>query len=296
MVDQSSTRNSLKVKSVNVSDDRKKIFLELEGMQPNHVVYIRLKGTFRSDSNHSLWSTEGWYTLNQIPANQPGFKSAHGHNHNSLADSEVKDGWKLLFDGKTTSGWHSFKRDKAGSAWVVRDGALTLNKPANAPNNLEGGDLVTAAEYENYELSLEWKIEKCGNSGVIFNVTDEKNSVWETGPEMQVLDNTCHPDARIEKHRAGDLYDLIESQFVAVNPAGEWNSARLISNKGNYEFWLNGYRVVSFEMHTPEWDELVSKSKFKDMPAFGKAKKGRIALQDHGNQVWYRNIKIKELK
>jgi cytochrome c len=286
----------LKVKSVNISDDRRKVFLELEGMQPNHVVYLRLKGTFRSTANRSLWSTEGWYTLNQIPANQPGFKNVKMRDHNVLAESEVKEGWKLLFDGKTTSGWHSFKRDKAGNAWIVRDGALMLNKPANAPNDLEGGDLVTVDEYENFELSLDWKIEKCGNSGIIFNVTDEKNNVWETGPEMQVLDNTCHPDARIEKHRAGDLYDLIESQFVAVNPAGEWNSVRLISNKGKYEFWLNGYRVVSFEMHTSEWDELVSKSKFKDMPAFGKAKKGHIALQDHGNQVWFRNIKIRELK
>jgi cytochrome c len=113
---------------------------------------------------------------------------------------------------------------------------------------------------------------------------------------MQVLDNICHPDGRIEKHRAGDLYDLIESRFVAVNPAGEWNQARLIANKGKYEFWLNGYKVVDFEMHNDAWKELIAKSKFKDMPDFGKAKKGRIALQDHGDQVWYRNIKIRELK
>lgn len=217
---------------------------------------------------------------------------------NTLTEQEKKGGWKLLFDGKTTSGWRSFKREKAGAAWVVRDGALTLNKPYNAPGNSESGDIITTDEYEDFELSLDWKIEKCGNSGVLFNVTesDKYNSVWETGPEMQVLDNLCHPDARIEKHRAGDLYDLIESKFVAVNPAGEWNHVQLIASKGKYQFWLNGFRIVDFEMHTKEWDEMVSKSKFKDMPGFGKARKGHISLQDHGNQVWFRNIKIKETK
>jgi cytochrome c len=113
---------------------------------------------------------------------------------------------------------------------------------------------------------------------------------------MQVLDNICHPDGRIEKHRAGDLYDLIESRFVAVNPAGEWNQARIVANKGRYEFWLNGYEVVEFDMNTPEWKELIRNSKFREMPDFGVSKKGRIALQDHGDQVWFRNIKIRELK
>jgi cytochrome c len=287
----------LAIKSVNISPDRKKVFLEIEGMQPNHVVYIRLKGAFRSKNNLSLWATEGWYTLNQIPVNQPGAKNAAiVHEPNGLSDVERKAGWKLLFDGKTTSGWRSFKREKAGSAWVVRDGALMLNKPFNAPNNLEGGDLITTEEYENFELTLEWRIEKCGNSGIFFNVNETGNAVWESAPEMQVLDNLCHPDARIEKHRAGDLYDLIESEFVAVNPAGEWNRVRLVADKGKYEFWLNGYRVVSFEMHTKEWDEMVSKSKFKDMAGFGKGTKGHLALQDHGNQVWFRNIKIREVK
>lgn len=288
---------SLTVKSVNVSGDRKKVFLEIEGMQPNHVVYIRLKGAFRSKENRSLWSTEGWYTLNQIPVNEPGSKSVvKAPAPNTLTDQEVKGGWELLFDGKTTSGWRSFKRETAGAAWVVRDGALVLNKPSGASNPVEGGDLMTAGAYENFELTLEWKIEKCGNSGILFNVTEAANNTYETGPEMQVLDNICHPDARIEKHRAGDLYDLIESKFVSVNPAGEWNRVRLVANKGNYEFWLNGYQVVAFEMHTKAWDELVAKSKFKDMPGFGKATKGHIALQDHGNQVWFRNIKIREVK
>lgn len=291
---------ALPIKSVNISEDRKKIFLELGGMEPNHVVYVRLKGVFVSKENRNIWATEAWYTMNQIPSNLPGFKNpAKPPVANTLTDAEKADGWKLLFDGKSTSGWKGFKNDKSPTAWKVRDGALTLDV-SNKKNGevVGGGDIMTTEQFENYELSLEWKIQKCGNSGVIFNAIEDPkyNYVWETGPEMQVLDNICHPDGRIEKHRAGDLYDLIQTKFVAANPAGEWNVARIVSNKGKYEFWLNGYKLVEFEMHTDVWRKMVAASKFKDMPDFGKAKKGHIALQDHGDQVSYRNIKIRELK
>ncbi|HEY0655420.1 MAG TPA: family 16 glycoside hydrolase [Chryseosolibacter sp.] len=290
---------ALTVRAVNISEDRKKVFLEIQGMQPNHVVYVHLKGLFVSKENRNLWTTEAWYTLNSIP-NEAGFKRpVAAPVANVLSEKEKADGWKLLFDGKTTSGWRNFKSDKIGAAWKVKDGSLYFDnsKKVNG-QTVGGGDIVTADEYENYEFSIEWKVAKCGNSGIIFNAVEDPkyDYVWQTGPEMQVLDNTCHPDARIEKHRAGDLYDLIESKFVAVNPAGEWNQARIISNKGKYEFWLNGYKIVEFTMHDSQWDEMVKKSKFKDMPDFGKATKGRIALQDHGDQVSFRNIKIREIK
>jgi cytochrome c len=119
--------------------------------------------------------------------------------------------------------------------------------------------------------------------------------VWQTGPEMQVLDNSCHPDTRFSSHRAGDLYDLIECKYVTVKPAGEWNKVRIIKNNGQVEHWLNGVKVVEFEMYTDQWLEMINKSKFKDMPDFGRAQKGKISLQDHGDRVWYRNIKIKTL-
>lgn len=214
--------------------------------------------------------------------------------HNTLTSKEKKAGWQLLFDGKTTNGWHTFKSDKVGAAWKISDEALFLD---TSNKEEKGGDLVTDQEFENYELYLEWKIQACGNSGVIFNAqeSDEYKYIWMTGPEMQVLDNTCHPDAKIIKHRAGDLYDLISCSKETVKPAGEWNAARLISNKGKFEFWLNGVKTVEFTMHTPEWDALVAGSKFKSMPGFGKFSKGKISLQDHGDQVWYRNIKIKPL-
>ena len=213
-----------------------------------------------------------------------------------LTKQEKKDGWKLLFDGKSASGWHTFNKGKAGAAWKVEDGTLTMDNTVK--DKEQRGDLVTDKEYQNYELSLEWKIDSCGNSGIIFNVVEDAkySATYLTGPEMQVLDNACHPDAKIDKHRAGDLYDLIRCSKETVKPAGQWNLAQIKTQNSKYEFWLNGTKVVEFTMHTPEWDQMVANSKFKTMPDFGKATKGRIALQDHGDKVWYRNIKIKELK
>ena len=160
------------------------------------------------------------------------------------------------------------------------------------------GDIITDSEYENYEFTLEWKVSECANSGILFNVVEDAkyDAVYLTGPEMQVLDNSCHPDAKIHKHRAGDLYDLIPCAKETVKPAGEWNVVKIISKNSNYEFWLNGTKVVSFNMHDAAWDEMVKNSKFKTMPDFGKAKKGHIALQDHGDKVSFRNIKIRVLK
>ncbi len=292
---------NLPVKSVNISADRKKVFLELGGIKPNHVVYVRLAGVFLTDKNASLWSTEAWYTMNQIPSNELGFKNpAKPIALNTLTESEKAAGWELLFDGKTTNGWRKFKSNEgAGKAWKVKDGLLYLDASNKKDwQTGDGGDIISEKEYENFELALEWRISNCGNSGIIFNSVDngQYNYMWETGPEMQVLDDTCHPDAVYPNHRAGDLYDLIARSFVAANPAMEWNYVRLISNKGKVEFWLNGYKIVEFEMHTDEWKQMIANSKFKDMPGFGKASKGHIGLQDHGDNVWFRNIKIREIK
>ncbi len=200
--------------------------------------------------------------------------------------------WIMLFDGTSKKGWHIYNHTSDGSAWIIDNGALHLD-----PSLSGRGDLVTDEEFENFELELEWKIDSCGNSGIMFNVVEspEYKNTYLTGPEMQVLDNACHPDSKYEKHRAGDLYDLIAASEEVVKPAGEWNQVRIVSNNGNVEFWLNGINVVKFTMHTPEWDALIAGSKFKDMPAFGKSRKGRIAIQDHDDKVWYRNIRIRRL-
>ncbi len=222
---------------------------------------------------------------------------AEAQSPNTLTAKEKKDGWKLLFDGTTTKGWRKFKGDKIGAAWKVADGALYLDASNKKDwQTGDGGDIVSEGVYENYELSIEWKIQPCGNSGIIFNVQEGNyDYAWFTGPEFQVLDNACHPDAKIIKHRAGDLYDLISCKTETVKPAGEWNLAVIKANKGKYSFWLNGTEVTSVDMNSPEWKTLIAGSKFKNMPDFGKFTKGHISLQDHGDQVWYRNIKIKEL-
>jgi hypothetical protein len=212
---------------------------------------------------------------------------------NTLTAQEKKEGWKLLFDGKTMNGWRNFKSDKVNARWKVANGELYLDKAAT-----EKGDIITNDEYKDFDFVYEWKISACGNSGVMFNVVEDAKfeNTYNTGPEMQVLDNTCHPDAKIIKHRAGDLYDLISCSKETVKPAGEWNTARIVSKNAKMEFWLNGTKVVEFTMHTPEWDKLVAGSKFKTWPDFGKALKGHLALQDHGDEVWFRNLKIRELK
>jgi cytochrome c len=206
---------NLGIESIRISEDRKKIFLELDGMKEGHVVYLKLPNDWTNDENQNLWSTEAWYTLNNIPKNTPGYTDTTDYDSlNKLSGAEKADGWKLLFDGKTTDGWRNFRKQTIGSSWIVRKGSLMLNsikKEDGGWQAADGGDIITDKSYENFELNLEWRISPCGNSGIIYNVTenDKYDYVWQTGPEMQVLDNTCHADAKIEKHRAGDLYDMI---------------------------------------------------------------------------------------
>jgi len=302
----------LTVRSATVSADRKKVFLEIAGIQPGHVVHLRLRNLPLSDLRHELWTTEGWYTMNAVP------QGAFGESKprptftpiadNTLTDREKSEGWQLLFDGKSLAGWHSYGKTTIGKSWVVSDNSIYLDaksNPAGGFQALDGGDILTAGEYGDFELELDWKIAPCGNSGVIWHVVEDPakyDYVWKTGPEMQVLDNACHPDSKFPKHRAGDLYDLVEAKYVTVKPGGEWNHARLVFHKGRVEQWLNNRKLVELQMFeggkpTRRWLELIAGSKFAKIPApdFGLAQKGRISLQDHGDPVWYKNVKIRTL-
>jgi hypothetical protein len=216
----------------------------------------------------------------------------------SIPDKQKPNEWISLFNGKNTKGWHSYGKTSVGSAWKVEDGALFLDADARKTIGAEGGDIVSDASFSNFHLKLEWKISKNGNSGIIFWVQDDTTKykqVWFTGPEMQVLDNDGHPDGKIKKHRAGNLYDLVEGKEGALNKVGEWNLVDIISYNGKLDFYLNGINVVSTSYGDADWKKLVAGSKFKDKPDFGKTFSGHIALQDHGDKVWYRNIMIKKL-
>jgi hypothetical protein len=216
---------------------------------------------------------------------------------NTLTREEKKEGWKLLFDGKTTQGWHTYLRDTVGSKWQVKDGAIVFD-PSQPESG--GGDIVTNGVYENYELNLEWKISKGGNSGIIFDIQEDPKygATYLTGPEMQVLDNIDADDNKKQNHLAGCLYDMSGDATVSKpKPVGEWNQVRLIQNKGHLTFWLNGIQTYDGQIGSEAWNNMVANSKFKNkiFSNFAKVAKGRIALQQHPGFSEWRNIKIRML-
>ncbi len=220
-------------------------------------------------------------------------------NEQVTVTADTASTWIPLFDGKTTNGWHSYGQATAGRAWKVEEGALHLDASNKKDwHTSDGGDLVTDQAYEDFHLKLEWKIAPAGNSGVIFYIhedTAQYKQSWNTGMEMQIVDNQAHADAKIPKHRAGDLYDLIAANPETVKPAGEWNQVEIRSEGGQLDLFLNGSKVVSTTLWNATWKEMLAGSKFASMPGFGTFKSGKIALQDHGDDVWFRNIMIKKL-
>jgi hypothetical protein len=214
---------------------------------------------------------------------------------NGLSDADRAAGWQLLFNGQDLTGWTGFQSDSLSQKWVMEDGALHFNPDAAG----SGGDLVTARDYDNFELSFEWKIDSCGNSGVIYlaDVSDKYEAPWNTGPEYQVLDNACHPDANegAGKRVAASNYDMNAPTADVVRPAGQWNQGVIKVDSAHVEHWLNGQKVVSYELGSEQWKQDLAASKWTDYPDYGTVRSGRITLQDHGNHVWYRNIKIREL-
>ena len=200
--------------------------------------------------------------------------------------------WQVLFDGADLGAWRGYRRQDLPASWRVQDGALAF---APVADPAQRGDIVSREQYGDFELELEWKISKGGNSGVMYRVGEDQRFPYETGPEMQVLDDAGHPDGRIPSHRAGALYDLIVPPANVTRPVGEWNQARVVVRGNRIQHWLNGQQTADIEIGSEEWKQRMANSKFREMPAYATKQQGHIALQDHGDPVWYRNIRIRKL-
>ena len=217
--------------------------------------------------------------------------SAFSAEPNTLTSEEKAAGWKLLFDGKTTTGWRANgKSEFPAKGWVVEEGTLKHEAKGG------GGDIVTSEDFNDFEFTWDWKIGKAGNSGVKYNFPDPKKGV---GCEYQMIDDVGHPDGLKggRKHQTASLYDLIEpSADAKAKPIGEWNSSRILVQGNKVEHWLNGTKSVEFELGSEAMKELVAKSKYKGATGFGIKKPGPILLQDHGDEVVVRNLKLREIK
>ncbi len=215
---------------------------------------------------------------------------------NTLTSAEKNNGWILLFDGETTNEGHSYNKNSVSTNWQVVDGALVMDPKSKGNGN--SGDLVSNNEYENYEFTTDWRISEGGNSGIIFDIKEDPkfSATYNTGAEMQVLDNIKAGDNKKENHLAGLLYDMSGTAVLSKpKPAGEWNQARIIQNKGHLTFYFNGVKTLDVQEGSEEWKNMIANSKFKTWTDFMTAAKGKIAFQDHGHEVAFRNIKIRKL-
>ncbi len=217
--------------------------------------------------------------------------------HNTLTDEELEEGWILLFDGETTEGWRGYNQAEfPPGGWAVEDGSLRCIGRGMGESGGEGGDILYDEKFHNFILSLEWNISEEGNSGIFYLGQEiEGEPIWISAPEMQILDNERHPDALrgVDGNRkAGALYDLIPATPQNTRPAGEWNHAEVMVDRGAVVHFQNGKPVVEYQLGTSTWNRMIAESKFHEFPEFGINRPGYIALQDHGDDVWFRNIKI----
>jgi len=218
----------------------------------------------------------------------------NGAGANRLTPEEQKAGWTLLFDGKSLDGWRGYKKaDATDSRWKVEDGFLML-PPDNGRDTHGERDIITKETFGSFELSFEWRIAKGGNSGVKYLVLEDQDSA--IGHEYQIIDDVAHADAKVGPQRqTAAFYDVLPAADRPTKPAGELNTTRIVVRGKHVEHWLNGKRVLQYELDSPEVRAAIAKSKFKDIERFGKPQNAHILLQDHGNQVWFRNIKIRKL-
>ncbi len=279
-------------RSVTVSGDRKSAFLEYDGLQDGSIVAIRVHPSAVSENGSTLVSTQVFYTLSNTPSNKKGrVVYLRREPANVLTRDEAKEGFQLLFEGRTLENWRGYRRTDIPRAWFIEDGAVSVDSSKG-----EGGDLITKDTYGDFELRFQWKVMTTGgNSGVIYRCTEEEDASYKTGPEYQVLDNEKSGDGRLNITSAGSCYGLFGPKADYTRPVGEWNEGKIIVRGSKVEHWLNGHLTVSFDMASPEFEDKVAHSKFEYKKNFAKATEGHIALQDHGFPAMYRNIRIKRL-
>jgi hypothetical protein len=224
-----------------------------------------------------------------------------GQAVNKLTDKEQKDGWVLLFNGKDFKGWRQCNGTAMPDNWVIEDGTMKVfTAKGKNPGEPSGGDILYSdKKFKNFELTVDWKASKMANSGIFYNVREVPGQpIYYAAPEVQILDNVDATDNKEASHLAGSLYDMIAADPKTVHPAGEWNTMVITVNNGKVTQVQNGTKVAEYELWTPAWDAMVAGSKFKTFKGFteGISKEGFIGLQDHGYPVWFRNVKIHELK
>lgn len=206
---------------------------------------------------------------------------------NALSSPERQEGWRLLFDGSSTAGWRAYDQPAMTEGWQVVDGALTRTG--------RGGDIITTESFRNFDLMVDWKIRPGGNSGLFYRAALGSGAIYFSAPEMQILDDSVHVDGKSDLTSSGAVYGLYPARRGVVRPVGEWNTARVLVNGDHVEHWLNGQKIAEYELGSEDWRRRVNSSKFKQWPEYGKAAEGHIGLQDHGDWVAFRNIKIRVL-
>lgn len=282
---------SLRIRSVTPSSDRRRVFVETEGHLPGHVVHFRVDPRIRSAKGETLWGTEAWYTLNEVgsgigvvaPSDEGRLEA------NSLSPAEKAQGYKLLFDGKSTQGWVGANGGPTPAGWSALDGALTF-----VPG-VGGGSIRSADQFADFELRFDWKVAPGSNSGVFYRGSVAADGTWTgDGSEYQILDDDLHPDGKSRLTSAAAFYAHFESPAGHTTPPGVWNEGKVVCRGNHVEHWLNGVKVVEYEVGSPLWLERHMASRFTVIPGYGRQPKGHLLLQDHGDLVAYKNIRIRE--
>ncbi|MCW3462104.1 3-keto-disaccharide hydrolase [Chitinophaga nivalis] len=210
-----------------------------------------------------------------------------------LSDADKAAGWQLLFNGTSKDGWRGYK-NKSTEPWVVEGGLLHCLGSTSDKSD-KRGDLITDKEYENFELEADWKLAAKGNSGILYMVTEEFDAPYLSGPEYQIIDDNNFPEKLEDWQKTGANYAMNPPLVAAANPIGEWNTTKIIVNKGHVEHWLNGKKTAEYDLGSADWKKNKATGKWKDAKGYGMTRKGHIALQDHGSEIWFKNVKIKEL-